>query len=378
MGEDGLASGELREPGAYGEVLGLTGVWGRAASGLIGQPTTAGGLDNLAEERRLLQQGLALAGRNGITSVHNMDGNSRLLALYAAMEDLGELTARVYVPLSVTPETPLSGLREAVEMRREANTDMLHAGLVKFFMDGVIESWTAFLLDGYADRRGERGSALYSLEHFTGMAAESDRLGLQITVHAIGDAAVRRTLDGFEAVQRINGKRDSRHRIEHIEIIHAEDAPRFAQLGVIASMQPLHLPGALGEDQVWLGHSGEERWERSFAWQTLRQAGARLVFGSDWPVVPPNPLQALHVALNRKPWLPGLPEQRQTLEQAIASFTRQAAYAEFQDDCKGQLRAGMLADLVMLSEDVEAVPVEEISRIYPIMTVCDGRVVFQA
>jgi hypothetical protein len=209
------------------------------------------------------------------------------------------------------------------------------------------------------------------------MAAECDRLNLQIAVHAIGDGAVRQTLNGFEAVQQMNGKRDSRHRIEHIEIIQPDDLPRFAQLGVIASMQPLHLPGALGEDKAWLSHTGQGRWGRSFAWQSLRKAGARLVFGSDWPVVQPDPMLALQVALTRKPWLPGLPDQHQDLEPAIASYTRDAAYAEFQEGCKGQLRPGMLADLVMLSENLEAVPTEEISRAFPIMTICDGRVVFQ-
>jgi hypothetical protein len=178
-------------------------------------------------------------------------------------------------------------------------------------------------------------------------------------------------------VQKINGKRDSRHRIEHIEIIHPQDLPRFAQLGVIASMQLLHLPGALGEDKVWLSHAGQERWGHSFAWQSLRQAGARLVFGSDWPVVQPDPMLALHVALNRKPWLPGLPDQQQNLEQAIASYTYEAAFAEFREDCKGQLRPGMLADLVLLSEDLESVPAEEISRVHPAMTICDGRVVYK-
>ena len=379
MGHDGLASGELRESASD------------PIERIISPPTDA-------DKRQRLRQGLRLAAEQGVTSVHNMDGNLDQLALYAALDDLGELTLCVYVPYSVRPDTPPDALTEAVKMREKMNprmhtnehelvrddswrfvdrSSLVRAGSVKFFMDGVIESYTALLLDEYADRPGYLGGANFDAEHFNRMAIEADRLGLQIAVHAIGDAAVRRTLDGFEAARRANGVRDSRHRIEHIELIHPDDAPRFAQLGVIASMQPLHAPQTAQGLDVWPTRVGLSRWDRSFAWRTLRESGARLVFGSDWPVVSLNPMLGVHAALNRSAWRAGGLDPRQTLADTLIAYTRDAAYAEFQDQFKGQLRVGLLADMVVLSEDIFRMPAESIDQVRSVLTVCDGRIVHE-
>lgn len=357
---DGQASGELRERGAYDRVLDIIPLPGDT------------------QKRAMLQRGLAEAASAGVTSIHNMDGDIDQLALYAALEDVGELTLRVYCPYSITPETPPEALADAVAMRQAFQSEMVRSGCVKFFMDGVIETYTGLLLDDYAGMPGNKGGTLFSAEHFNDMAARADRQGLQIFVHATGDGAVRRTLDGFKVAQKANGRRDSRHRVEHIELIHPDDLPRFAQLGVIASMQPAHVPRQPPNDpDVWPARVGPERWGRSFAWQTLRQAGARLAFGSDWPVAPQNPLLGLHAAVNRRPWLPGLPDERQTLADALAGYTRDAAYAEFQEQQKGQIKTGMLADLVLLSGDIFATPPEEIDRLQVMLTVCNGRVVYE-
>ncbi|GAB4580390.1 MAG: amidohydrolase [Anaerolineales bacterium] len=359
MGADGLATGELRERGAFHYV-----------DDLIPEPTEP-------EKRVLLHKGLRLAAEMGLTSIHNMDGDLEQLTRYMALEDTGELTLRVYVPYTIRPETSVQELTEAVEMAQANPGGMARGGAVKFFMDGVIESFTALMLDDYAGAPGNKGRALFTAEHFTRMATEADRLGLQIFVHAIGDAAVRRTLDGYEAAQRTNGKRDSRHRVEHIEVYHPADLPRFAELGVIASMQPLHAPlSATGHD-IWPARVGVERWDRSFAWNRLRAAGARLVFGSDWPVVSQSPFKGLYNALNRLPWREGLADHCQTLEQTLLSYTCDAAYAEFMEHEKGMLKPGYLADLVLLSEDIFAVPPAEIERVHPVMTIVDGRVVFE-
>jgi predicted amidohydrolase YtcJ len=188
---------------------------------------------------------------------------------------------------------------------------------------------------------------------------------------------VRRTLDGFEIAQRANGRKDSRHRIEHIELIHPQDLPRFKALGVVASMQPLHAPRtAFGQD-VWPSRVGPARWNRSFAWRSLREAGARLAFGSDWPVVGQNPMRGVHAAVTRAPWVEGGIEHRQTLAETLIAYTRDAAYAEFQGDRKGQLKVGMLADLILLSHDVFSIPPEALEHVVPVMTVCDGRIVFE-
>jgi predicted amidohydrolase YtcJ len=358
MAADGTASGELREPGAYGQV-----------SALLPKPDEP-------QIRALLQKGLAEAARYGITSIHNMDGDMAQMTRYLALEDRGELTLRISVPYSANPETAPESLREGLAMQAAATT-MVRGGRVKFFMDGVIESGTALLLDDYAGQPGNCGAAIFSAEQFTPLATEADRLGLQIAVHAIGDAAVRRTLDGLAHAQRVNGRRDSRHRIEHIELLHPDDLPRFAELGVTASMQPLHA--AVSEPgQAWARQTGVERWGRGFPWQTLRESGARLVFGSDWPVVTQNPFLSMQVALARVPWAPGQPRQAQTLEATLAAYTRDAAYAEFQEVVKGQLRAGMLADLALLSGDIETTPVEQLAGMTAALTVCNGQIVYES
>jgi predicted amidohydrolase YtcJ len=147
---------------------------------------------------------------------------------------------------------------------------------------------------------------------------------------------------------------------------------------VIASMQPLHAPFSADGGDVWLERVGRERWAYSFAWQALREAGAVLAFGSDWPVVSPNPMLGIHNAVNRLSWGEGLPNHRQTLADTLAAYTRNAAYAEFQEDTKGQIKAGYSADLVLLSEDIFATPAAELRRVHPVFTMVNGRVVYTA
>ena len=201
---------------------------------------------------------------------------------------------------------------------------------------------------------------------------------MQIFVHACGDGAVRRTLDGYEAIQRVNGIRDSRHRVEHIEVIHPDDLPRFKDLGVIASMQPLHAPVSAGDADVWLSRTGEQRWPVSFAWRDIKQTGAVMAFGSDWTVASYNPMLGLHAALNRQPYAPGYPDQHLGLEELLIGYTREAAYAEFQEHQKGQLKAGYLADMVLLSDDIFKTTPEDLDKVKPVFTMVDGEMVYEA
>ena len=359
MDEHGQASGELREPGAFMPV-----------SRLLPKPDEA-------RKRALLGQALRLTASLGVTSVDNMDDTDH--ALYAAMEDLGQLTCRVYMPFSVTPETPFEALqKEALPRKYSYASDLLRAGSVKFFLDGVIEGYTALLVEPYADDPSTSGAANYTVEHFNRMLAEADRLGLQVFTHACGDMAVRRVLDACQNAAQLNGKRDSRHRVEHIELVHPQDVPRFKHLGVIASMQPLHAPMQVDAADIWPTRVGPERWQYSFAWQTLREAGATLSFGSDWPVVTQNPLRGLHNAVNRLPWAEGLPDQGQNLSAALLSYTRDAAYAEFSEHTKGQLKVGYLADVLLLSEDIFAIAPAGIADVRPLLTVVGGTAVYEA
>lgn len=357
--EAGVATGELREHDAM-----------RVVHDLVPEPPES-------RKRELLKLGMKQITATGVTSVHNMNGDMQEMITYAAMEDAGEMLLRVYVPYWVKPEATEEMLTEAAEMAK-VQGDYARGGAAKFFMDGVWESYTALNLDPYADNPDATEEGIWSSESFTQMATACDKMGLQIFVHACGDGAVRRTLDGYEAVQKANGRRDSRHRVEHIEVIHPDDMPRFEELGVIASMQPIHAPVSVEEADVWLARTGEQRWPVSFAWRNIKDAGATLAFGSDWTVAPFNPMLGLYAALIRQPYAPDHPDQRLQLEELLIGYTRDAAYAEFQEHQKGQLKAGYLADIVLLSEDIFKVPPEKLKDVTPIFTMMDGKMVYEA
>ncbi len=356
--ENGLATGELREPDAMDAVLDLMPV------------------PDANRKRELLQLAIREFNKTGITSVHNMNGDMEELMVYAALEDAGEMNLRVYVPYHVKPETTEDELKEAAEMAK-VQMDYVRGGAAKFFMDGVWESYTAFNVHPYADEPDTKVEPIFSREHFTRMASLCDKLGMQIAVHCCGDAAVRQALDGYEAIQKSNGKRDSRHRIEHIEVCQPEDMPRFKTLGVIASMQPSHSPLSMEDDPIWPTRSGASQWQYAFPWRSLKDAGAHLTLGSDWFVAPFDPMTQMHWALNRAKLAPENPDQRLTLEECILGYTRDAAFVEFREHEKGQVKEGYLADLVLFSHDLFAMNPAEILSASAVMTMVDGRIVYE-
>jgi predicted amidohydrolase YtcJ len=217
MGADGAAAGELREIEAFAPILRLAGL-GREWLGLVtgGEPEPEPTAAERAFDREILKRGLAHCARHGITSIHNMDGNLYTLALLQEIEGEGALTSRVRVPFHMKNFMPLEALAKARAMAERYRSDTLSSGFVKVFYDGVLESWTAAMVEDYADKPGTRGEPLFTPEHFAEVAVAADRLGLQIAVHAIGDRAVGAVLDGYQAAVAANGRRDSRHRIEHI------------------------------------------------------------------------------------------------------------------------------------------------------------------
>jgi predicted amidohydrolase YtcJ len=380
MGSDGLASGELREGEAIKLVYKLKEGGNRDRLGLEtgGEPDPSPSAEERAYDRGVIKRGLDYAASFGITSIQNMDGNFYICELLDEIMGEGGFTARVEVPYHFKNFMPLENLNRASELTRRYHSDRLHSGRVKIFIDGVLDSWTAVMIEPYADKPGFVGDLLFSPDHFTEVATECDRRGLQISVHAIGDGAVRTVLDGYEAARRANGMRDSRHRIEHIEVIHPDDIGRFDKLGVIASMQPLHPPGSMGLPlEPTISRIGEARWPYSYAWRTLKTAGAKLVLASDWPVSALNPLLSIQSAVTRGVWKEGLPDQKLTLMEAISGYTRDGAYAEFREDRKGILKAGMLADVVVLGADLERHDPEGIKDIPVRMTICDGKITHQ-
>lgn len=381
MGDDGLAQGELREGEAMRPVQDLTGSGNRERLGLStgGEPDPTPTPAEFEHDLGVIKRGLAHCARHGITSFHNMDGNLYQLQLLETLESRGELTARARIPFHLKNFMELSALEKASAMTQRYRSDKLTSGFVKIFVDGVLDSWTAVMVDDYADRAGWKGEPLFTPDHFARAAIEADRRGLQIAVHAIGDGAVRIVLDGYEAARKANGARDSRHRIEHIEVVHPDDIPRFKELDVIASMQPPHPPGSQGLPlEPTVSRIGRKRWPYSYAWNTLRAAGARLVFATDWPVSDINPIRSIQSAMTRKLWEKGLPDHRQTLHQALSGYTRDGVYAEFMEDRKGQIRPGYLADVTVLSGDLEATDPEALDQIKPIVTICDGKVTHMA
>jgi len=380
MGPDGLATGELKEPAAYGPVFELTPTQGREGLGLATgeDPVPPATLSQRRTDMAALKRGLAYCASLGITSIHNMDGNFYQLALLDALRQEGDLICRVQVPWHQKNYFPPARIDEALEMRRRYNDDMLYSGRVKIFMDGVLESMTALMLDDYPNHPGERGLPLFTASEFNEVATRADKHGLQISVHAIGDGAVRRTLDGYEAARKANGRRDSRHRIEHIEVIDPADIPRFKELGVIASMQPVVGLGVPGIPLEPCRERIGRKLAFAYGWQTLREAGAHMSFSSDWPVSPLDPLLGMQSAMTQVPLEPNCPPQRQGLMETIAAFTSDGAYTEFAEARKGQLKQGLLADVVVLDGDIETMPPAQLSTIKPSVTICDGRITFGA
>jgi predicted amidohydrolase YtcJ len=329
-------------------------------------------------DKSVLAKGMQHCASHGITSLHNMDGNFYQLELLHDMEQDGTALCRVEVPMHLKHTDPLDRIAEAGEMRAQYHSDMVWSSRVKMFMDGVLDSRTAFMLEPYPDT-DSRSEPLFSAAQFNEACTRIDAMGLQIAVHAIGDAAVRQTLNGYEAARTANGPRDSRHRIEHIETIHPTDIPRLKSLGAVASFQPLHSPrGGFfppyepGE----LLHAHQIA--TAFPWRAIRDTGAAVIFSTDWPVVPVDVMPTIQGAVAGVDLPSNWPEQRQTLRETLASYTRDNAWVEFNETRKGKLRAGMMADVVIMDHDIEAMPPETLGTARAAITICNGRITYEA
>ena len=381
MGEDGLANGELRESNAIRPVSALSETGGREMLGV----GTGGDPEHVTAEERaadieIIKEGFAYVASLGITSLQNMDGSLYQLEMLDEIEKTSGLPVRVRMPFHMKNFMPLSDIEaKAAAWRERFNTDRLRSDFVKLFMDGVTESGTAVFVDDYSHQPGWKGDALFSQESFDEIAITADRLGLPVAVHAIGDGAVRMVLNGYEAAIKANGKRDSRNRIEHIEVVHPDDIPRFKELGTVASMQPTHPPGSAGLPlEPYLSYIGEARWPYAFAWRTLTDAGAPIVFATDWPVSPLDPMHCIECAMTRTVWKDDMKDERLSLHETLAAYTKNGAWVEFMEDRKGVLKAGYLADVVVLSADMEAADFSDLAKIRPVTTICDGRITYQA
>jgi predicted amidohydrolase YtcJ len=356
-----------------------TGVLKEAAQRLLTRSIPAP-----SREQRLaaLRAGTEHAHRLGVTSIQSTSGSADELELFDAARRRGDLRLRTYYSLLISPGFSQTDADRFDEVwRRHPDDPVLKTGIVKISADGVIESRTAALLAPY-EGTSSAGAPNFSAAELDAIIAMMDRRGWQIQVHAIGDRTIRMTLDAFERAARSNPPvaRGRRHRIEHIETIDPAEIPRFGALGVIASMQPMHVVlgdmNSLHPSGPWPDNLGIERAMRAWQWKSIRDAGARITFGSDWGVATLDPLQGIWLATTRV--TPGrMQEQRLSMTDAIAAYTIGPAYASFEETRKGTLAPGMLADAVILSRDIVANPPRAPSDVVVDTTIYDGKVVYR-
>jgi len=332
--------------------------------------------DPTAEQRRKgIELVLENVARNGVTSAQD---NSEWpdYQVYQQLKEEGKLTVRIteWLPFNA----PLNDLQN---MRAQGGTKdpWLKTGALKAFTDGAMSSRTAAMLEPYSDDPSTSGILTSDPEKLTAMAIQRDKAGFQLAFHAIGDRANRIALDVFEAVVRANGQRDRRDRIEHAQVVAPMDFVRFAQLHVIASMQPSHQTTGMrwAEDRV-----GRERILGAYAWATMLKNGVPLAFGTDYNVEPINPFRGLYACVTRErpeggPRNGWEPQEKISLEDCIRAYTSGSAYAQFEEGKKGELKPGEYADFVILSNDLTKVPPAQFTKTRVLRTVVGGRTVYQ-
>jgi predicted amidohydrolase YtcJ len=324
------------------------------------------------QEDRALMKAMDYVASCGVTSIHNMSGYNEVFDRARAG---GRLKTRIYAGM---PLAEWKALHEKI-MKEGRGDRWLRIGCLKEFVDGSLGSHTAAFFEPYTDRPGDKGLFVIEETELYQRIKAADSAGLQVMTHAIGDRAIHVLLNIYERVIRENGMRDRRFRIEHAQHIRPDDLRRFAELGVIPSMQPYHAidDGRWAEKVI-----GYERCKTTYAFRSLLDAGAHVVFGSDWFVAPPVPLEGIYAAVTRRT-LDGknpdgwIPEQKITVEEALKAYTIRAAYASFEENIKGSLEPGKLADFVILEKDITSIDPVEIRNVQVLKTVVGGKVVFE-
>jgi predicted amidohydrolase YtcJ len=351
-----------------------TGVLRDAAQDLVSKV-----MPPMTHEQRIkaIHQAMEHAASLGVTSVQDMNPSFADVGAYAELLEKGELTLRIY---AAPMETDWKD-QARIGLRRGFGSSMLRMGAVKGYADGSLGSETAYFFDPFTD--DPKTSGLLSDEMQTPTAMQerligADAAGLQLCIHAIGDRAISTVLDIFEQVEKTNGKRDRRWRIEHSQHMAARDFARYAKLGVIASVQPYHAidDGRWAEKRI-----GADRIKRTYAFRTFLDNGVRLAFGTDWSVAPLSPMWSVYAAVTRAT-LDGktpngwVPEQKLTVAEAVEAYTMGSSYAEFQEKEKGSITPGKLADFVILSDDIFKIPPAAIKDVKVKATYLSGKLVY--
>lgn len=369
--------GEIMRDPVTGEP---TGILKESAMSLI--RTGAVKVERSAEEEKEREWrgyllALQQAAEYGITSIQ-IPGSADF-AMYDSIMTAGMLTSRIDIGAELTADPGILDRYEELREKYPSSGNWLRFGYLKDFMDGTLGSATAMMFEPFNDDPGKTGLPQMSYEELEARVLAADSRGFQIGIHAIGPKANNWILNAYEKAREANGIRDSRHRSEHAQILTEEELPRFAQLGVIASMQPTHC---ITDKRFAEKRIGTDRSRWSYAWKSLADSGARLAFGTDYSVEPLNPMEGLYAAVTRKDrkgeegegWFP---MEKITMGKAIEYYTLGSAYAQFTDDRKGMLRQGYLADITILSEDIFNISEEMIMSVKADYTIVDGKIVFE-
>jgi predicted amidohydrolase YtcJ len=336
-----------------------------------------------ATRLRHLRAAIEACNAAGVTGVVDMAMRDADLAAMATAEAEGWLGLRVVghwvMDRGGTASDHLDRVQQVAELSQSHRTDRLRIAGIKIWVDGVIDGCTAAMVDPFTS--GAHPDALWEADALNPVVAAADAAGLQVAMHAIGDRAVRLALDAVEHAQRTNGTTGRRHRIEHIETVAASDLDRFGQLGVTASMQPVHADPAIQPN--WAAMLGAERSERGFPWPELVAGGARLVFGTDAPTAPYAPLPNLFIAATRRSALdpdlaPTQPSYALALEDAMRAATASAAWSVFDEDVRGRLATGLLADFAVVHPDVFLEAPDALLQAQVLITVLGGRTVHRS
>lgn len=335
----------------------------------------------LSHDQRMhaVQRALAHAAELGVTSVQHMNPEYADIAIYAELAQRGELTMRIYAAPLITQVDD----QVKIGIRHAFGGPYLRIGAVKAYADGSLGSRTAYFFDPFSDQPDNRGllnEEMQPLSKMRDRMMKADAAGLQICTHAIGDQAISIVLDLYTEVVKAHRGAERRFRIEHAQHIAAKDFERFAQLDVIASVQPYH---AIDDGRWAEARIGHDRASRTYAFRTLLNHGVHLAFGTDWEVAPLNPMLTVYAAVTRAT-LDGknpngwFPEQKLTVAEAVQAYTMGSAYAEFQDKVKGSITPGKLADMVLLSDDIFAIEPSKIREVRVLKTIVGGKEIYSA
>jgi hypothetical protein len=327
---------------------------------------------------RAVKRALAHAASLGVTSVQNMNPDYADIAVYMELLDRGELTTRIYAAPLITDG---AADQAKIGIRHAFGSPYLRIGAVKGFADGSLGSRTAYFFEPFSDQPNNRGLLSDEMQPLSAMRDRmmtADAAGIQLCTHAIGDAAISTVLDLYTDVVKAHGEADRRMRIEHAQHMAAKDFDRFAQLHVVASMQPYH---AIDDGRWAEARIGHDRASRTYAFRTFLNHGVHLAFGTDWDVAPLNPMLGIYAAVTRAT-LDGknpngwFPEQKLTVAEAVEAYTMGSAYAEFQEQQKGSITPGKLADIVIVSEDIFSIDPVKIRDAKVLTTIVGGKIVW--